>query len=47
MICGIETGVVAADAALAVGKLTVDDLQTWLNRLSRHRNVTQARQAVR
>lgn len=47
MTCGIETGVVAADAALAVGKLTVDDLQTWLNRLSRHRNVTRARQAVR
>jgi len=47
MTCGIETGVVAADAALAVGKLTVDDLLTWLNRLSRHRNVTRARQAVR
>ena len=47
MTCGIETGVVAADAALAVGKTTVDDLQTWLDRLSRHRNVTRARQAVR
>jgi len=47
MTCGIETGVVAADAALAVGKLTVDDLLTWLSRLSRHRNVTRARQAVR
>jgi very-short-patch-repair endonuclease len=47
MTCGIETGVVAADAALAGGKTTVDDLQTWLGKLSRHRNVTQARQAVR
>lgn len=36
----------AADAALAAGKTTVDDLQTWLGRLSRHRDVTHARQAV-
>ncbi len=28
MTCGIETGVVAADAALAAGKTTVDELQT-------------------
>lgn len=47
MVCGIETGVVAVDAALAAGKVTQDDLQTWLGRLSRHREVTQARQAVR
>ncbi len=47
MTCGIETGVVAADAALAAGKTTEDDLQTWLGKLSRHRDVTQARQAVR
>ena len=47
MTCGIETGVVAADAALATGKTTVDDLQIWLGRLSRHRDVTHARQAVR
>jgi Transcriptional regulator, AbiEi antitoxin len=47
MTCGIETGVVAADAALAVDKTTVDDLQTWLDKLSRHRDVTRARQAVR
>ena len=46
MTCGIETGVVAADAALAAGKTTVDDLRTWLGRLSRHRDVTRARQAV-
>jgi hypothetical protein len=47
MTCGIETGVVAADAALATGKTTVDDLQIWLGRLSQHRDVTHARQAVR
>jgi len=47
MACGIETGVVAADAALASGRTTVDDLQTWLGRLSRHRDVTRARQVVR
>ena len=47
MTSGIETGVVAADAALAAGKMTVDDLETWLGRLSRHRDVTKARQAVR
>jgi hypothetical protein len=47
MVCGIETGVVAADAALAAGNTTVKDLQTWLARLSRHPDVTQARQAVR
>lgn len=47
MVCGIETGVVAADAALAAGKTTMNDLQRWLDRLSRHREVTQARQVVR
>jgi very-short-patch-repair endonuclease len=40
--------VVAADAALAArhGNGSAD-LRTWLGRLSRHRDVTQARQAVR
>ena len=47
MACGIETGVVAADAALAAGKTTPQDLQTWLDRLSRHRDVAHARQVVR
>ncbi len=47
MTCGIETGVVAADAALANGRTTADDLQTWLSKLSGHRDVSQARQAVR
>jgi len=47
MAAGIETGVVAADAALAAGKTTADDLQTWLGRLSRHPQVTQASQVVR
>jgi very-short-patch-repair endonuclease len=47
MTCGIETGVVAADAALAAGKTTEADLEAWLSMLSRHRDVTQARQAVR
>jgi very-short-patch-repair endonuclease len=47
MTCGIETGVVAADAALAAGKTTLEDLQTWLDRLSRHREVTHARQVLR
>jgi very-short-patch-repair endonuclease len=47
MACGIEAGVVAADAALAAGKTTRDDLNTWLGRLSRHPDVTQAREVVR
>jgi hypothetical protein len=47
MVCGIETGIVAADAALAAGKTTVNDLLIWLDRLSRHPEVTQARQVVR
>ncbi|HEY5248076.1 MAG TPA: hypothetical protein VIJ15_06450 [Dermatophilaceae bacterium] len=47
MTCGIETGVVAADAALAAGTTTLDELSTWLSRLSRHRDVTHARQVVR
>jgi very-short-patch-repair endonuclease len=47
MTCGIETGVVAADAALSSGKTTLDDLKIWLVRLARHRDVTHARQAVR
>ena len=47
MTCGIETGVVAADAALAAGKTTEEELQTWLDRLSRHPHATNARQAVR
>jgi very-short-patch-repair endonuclease len=47
MTCGVETGVVAADAALAAGTTTLSDLLTWLDRLSRHRDVTHARQAVR
>ncbi|MDQ1537276.1 MAG: hypothetical protein QOE58_1669 [Actinomycetota bacterium] len=46
MVCGVETGVVAADAALAQGKTTADDLQTWLSALARNPGVTQARQAV-
>lgn len=47
MTCGIETGVVAADAALAAGKARMEDLQTWLGRLSRYPKVTEARQVVR
>jgi very-short-patch-repair endonuclease len=46
MTGGIETGVVAADAALAAGTTTLSDLQTWLGQLSRHRDKTHARQAV-
>lgn len=47
MTCGIEAGVVAADAALATGKTGLDDLKTWLDKLSRHPEVTHAREAVR
>jgi hypothetical protein len=47
MACGIEAGVVATDAALAAGKTTLDDLYAWLGRLSRHPDVTQAREVVR
>jgi very-short-patch-repair endonuclease len=47
MTSGVETGVIAADAALAAGTTTVSDLQTWLGRLAGHRDVTHARQAVR
>ena len=46
MTCGVETGVVAADAALAAGKTTVADLEVWLATLARHRDVTSARQTV-
>lgn len=46
MTCGIETGVVAADAALAAGTTTLNDLRTWLARLSRHPQVTHARHVV-
>lgn len=46
MICSIETGVVAADAALATGKTTLEDLKTWLSTLSSHRGIAHARQAV-
>lgn len=47
MACGIETGVVAADAALSAGRTTVDDLRAWLARLTRHPDVTRARETVR
>jgi len=46
MTCGVETGVVAADAALASGKTTAQDLQTWLGKLARHPEVTSARRTV-
>lgn len=46
MVCGIEAGVVAADAALAGGRTTPDELAEWLGRLSRSPRLTSARQVV-
>ena len=46
MACGIEAGVVAADAALARGRTTPVELADWLERLSRSPRLTAARQVV-
>lgn len=46
MQCGIESGVVAADGALASGLTTVDHLHEWLDRLSGVPKVTRARRVV-
>lgn len=46
MVAGVESGVVAADAALARGLTTAQRLGHWLNRLTRHPGVGDARLAV-
>lgn len=46
MVCGVEAGVVAADAALAGDLVTEADLECWLERLARHPSVRSARPAV-
>jgi len=46
MACGIESGVVAADAALARARTTPEELAHWIERLSRRPHLTWARQAV-
>lgn len=46
MLCGVEAGVVAADAALARGLITEADLHSWLARLVRHPSVRAARLTV-
>lgn len=46
MSCGVEAGVIAADAALAASKVTEPELRTWLGRLVRHPSVGTARLAV-
>lgn len=47
MACGIQSGVVAADAALAGAKTTPEELAHWVERLSRRPHLGWARQAVR
>ncbi len=46
MLCGVEAGVVAADAALARVAVTEAELHRWLDRLVRHLSVRAARLAV-
>jgi hypothetical protein len=46
MICGVEAGVVAADAALAADLISGRDLQIWLERIPHHPSVRAARLAV-
>lgn len=46
MLCGVEAGVIAADAALARGLATEVEFQSWLERLSRHPFVRDGRLAV-
>jgi hypothetical protein len=47
MACGIESGVVACDAALSRSKTTPEDLARWLERLSRRPQLELARRAVK
>ena len=47
MACGIESGVVAADAALSRAKTTPEELALWIERLSGRPMLVRARQAVR
>lgn len=46
MLCGVESGVIAADGALAVGLTTVDHLGEWTDRLSGWPMICRARRAV-
>jgi hypothetical protein len=46
MTCGIQAGVVAADAALARAKTTPEELAHWIEQLSRRPRLAWARQAV-
>lgn len=46
MVAGVESGVVAADAVLARGLTTPERLGHWLDRLTRHPGVGDARLAV-
>lgn len=46
MRCGVEAGVIAADAALALGLVTDEQLRGGLMRLTRHPSVREARLAV-
>jgi hypothetical protein len=47
MVCGVESGTVAADAALSREKTSPEDLETWIDRLRGRPMLYQARQAVR
>jgi len=44
--CGVEAGVVAADAALASGSVTMVELRSWLDRLTRRTHLRWASRAV-
>ena len=47
MACGIQSGVVAADAALSTARTTPDELARWIERLSHRPLLERARQAAR
>lgn len=46
MVCGVEAGVIAADAALAAGLMSGCELEGWLQRLTHHPSVRDARLVV-
>lgn len=46
MVCGVEAGVMAADAALRAAMVTDKELRAWLDRMARHPGLSHARVAV-
>lgn len=46
MLCGVEAGLIAADAALAATLVTRQELDSWLARLVRHPSLRDARATI-